>query len=511
MAGFQVVRSEDNVIEIERLPRVEEGSAFGWDDRISFGSGLGNFDPNIVFDFADWEARDIEPFLRQDYKARQILNVKKLPVESAERSIKPAKGDKGEFEWLQEKWDTDPLDGGCEQPLDYIINQAMSGVAYKRAYFEKTFEVDDDEKIFYKSIAFRPQTTCRLAREAKTGKLLGFQQQPFTPTLVRSWDDMLIDIPLKRAFIYIHGNAEDPMNGTSDLEIPYWCYKTKQKVMLLWFQFLEGVALPRLMIGANEIGDAQSIARQAVGLRNSGALPYAFAGGAQSVKIDTVDMSGKGADQFLQCINFLDKAAVDAVLAGFLNLTNSDKSGGGYSLSKDASDFYLQSEEALTRELATAVRRDVFAPVVRANFRNGKVPLLVFEPLADGDQGASIELLTAMIQTPPGSENPVPTEFVSELSEKVANELGLDGDKVAKAFTKASKAAKAKAALMGPMGASPTGQAVAGVAGAVNAAQTVVNGVKQAQGPQHDMKPLDPSTVTSPHGQEFLRSIGVPV
>ena len=90
--------------------------------------------------------------------------------------------------------------------------------------------------------------------------------------LVNHWP---IRVPRKRAFVYVHGKRLDPLSGTSDLEIAYWCYKTKQKLMFLWFQFLEGVSLPRTIVKANDITVAQQVAGQVSRLKSSGVLPVA--------------------------------------------------------------------------------------------------------------------------------------------------------------------------------------------------------------------------------------------
>lgn len=500
--SFQLIKSDDGVVELSKVPMHDEtGSSFGYGESLFFG-----WDNNVVLDYGDWQARDMQPFLTKDYKAKQILNVLQLPISSAKRSIKAAPGDKGEYEWLQSCWDADPLNGGCQTSLDFVIDQSLSAIAYRRAYFEKVFKRNKDGRVFYDKIAFRPQTTCRLAREPIHGDLVGFQQQKYGVTLQISdmGDIWPVNIPLQRAYIYIHGQRIDPINGTSDMDIPYWAYKTKQKIMLLWFQFLESVALPRIMVGAQDIGDARQIATQIAGLRNSGVAPYSFAGSSANVKMDTIDASGKGAEQFVTAISFLDGAAVDSVLAGFLNLTGTaaargfNATGGSYALSKDASDFFLQAVQAKTREIATSVRNDIFAPITRWNFgRDAAVPIFEFEPLNDEDKSSSITLLQAMItaSAAPNNTNPVPTEFVSELAEQVANYLGLDGDKVSQAFTKASADAKAAASQVSAQMASPAGQAVAGMSGAVNAASAATG--------------LNPSAVTTPHGKALLKTMGV--
>lgn len=495
MVDAQILRHEDRFLETGKAPPLEQedGSGFGWYDRLFFGYNID--DPRLVFQYTDWEARDLQPFLTKDYKARQIMNVLQLPIEFADHSFEAADGDKGELEWLKNFWELDPLNGGCKTPLDDIISQMTTAFAYKRAFFEKVFKQDDDGKIVYDKVAFRPQTTCRELRDVEHATFQGFEQEPYYLSLKESKLKPIV-IPKERAFVYLNGQRNDPINGMSDMEVPYWCYKTKQKIMLLLFQFLEGVSLPRQMVGAQELGVAQAIAGQMAKARNSGVIPYAVQGGSMAnVKIDTIDASGKGAEQFMQTINFLDGAAVDSVLAGFLNLTGTATralgNGGSYALSKDASDFFLQSESAITREISASVRGELFAPIVRANFgRNAAVPTYEFEPLNDEDKSNSIALLNSMIaaSAQPGSTNPVPTEFVSELSRQVGDYLGLDGDKIAVAFEKAASEAKVAAAAQSAAMASPAGQDVAAMSGATNLA----------------------SKVTSPHGLAVLKKLGVP-
>jgi hypothetical protein len=504
-----MLASEDRFLDTGKEPpmELETGSGFGWYDRMFFGYTIDN--PDLVFTYTDWEARDLQAYLKKDYKAKQIMNVLQLPIEYSERNFVAGKGDSGEFEWLQEYWQTDSFSGGCKVPLDYIISQATSAVAYKNAYFEKVFTHDDDGKIVYDTVAFRPQTTCRVLRDLEHAKFQGFEQEPYYLS-VKENKTKPIFIPKERAYVYMHGHRNDPINGTSDLEVPYWCYKTKQKIMLLWFQFLEGVSLPRLMVGAQELGVAQGISQQISKAKNSGVVPYAMQGGSNNVKIDAIDASGKGADQFVTAISWLDGSAVDSILAGFLNLTGTaaargfNATGGSYALSKDASDFFLQSLEAKSRELAFSLRKDLFAPLIRYNFgKNSVVPGFKFEPLNDEDKSSSIALLQAMIAAPAGSPNPVPTEFVSTLAEQVSDYLGLDGAMISKAFSSAAAAAKTQAAQMGPQGASPIGQQVAGVAGAVNAAQ---HAVTQANTPTSATSGA--AQVTSAHGKALLAALG---
>jgi hypothetical protein len=453
----------------------EEGSAFGWNDRMFFGWSQ----DGAVFDYGDWAARDMVKMMEKDYKAKQIESVLSLPIMSAERQIKGIKGDKGETEWMQGYWEADPVDGGCETDLDQIVGANTTAFTFKKSFNELVFKQGYEGKVVYKKVAFRPQTTCRTKRDPKNGNILGFEQEPYAVAPGIQLGFYPIQIPMERAYIYVHGQRLDPINGTSDLDIAHWCYKTKQKLLFLWMQFLENVSLPRTLVYAQDTELAKQIAGQIARLRGSGVVPIGTNGQPDAVKVDTLDLSGKGADQFREAIGWLDQAATHSVLAGFLDLTgaatNGIRGGGGgsYALSKDASDYYLQFEEAKCREIERSIRNDLFAPLIRYNFgRGGKVPKLKFEPLNTEDKSQQIAMLTAAMQMPPGGV--IPAEFIGMLSDQVATYFGMDGQKVNDLFVAQGKKAAAAAAAASAAGASAVGQGAATMAGVTNAATSLM-------------------------------------
>lgn len=469
----------------------EEGTQFGWGDRLFYG-----WQDGMVFDYGDWEARDLQEMMRRDYKARQIDNVLSLPIISATHTIDGIKGDTGESDWLNAYWsDDDMLSQGCETPLSQIIGLCTSAFVYKRAYFEKVWTVSPEGKQVYKRLSWRPQTTCQLARDPQDGSFQGFRQQAYftAPGIVNTSKSWPIYVKPQNSFVHIHGAKRDPLQGLSDLEIPYWAWKTKQKILFLWFQFLEGVSLPRTAVYATEQEDANRIAAQVAKAKSSAVIPIYTPAGPGSAKVESLDVSGKGADQFKQAIDWLDQCATNAVLAGFLDLTGQAANGrGSYALSNDASDFFLQSLEAKTTELASSLRRNLMAPLIRWNFGpKAKVPSFTFEPLSAEDKTQQITMLTDLMR----SRDPalVPDEFIGQLATNVADALGMDGEKIRTAFDKASAEAKAKAAAMSAAGASLPGQQVAGAAGAVNAA-----GALMARKPPSGPKPPSVAGINTP-------------
>lgn len=461
MAGGAVVRLAD----FQGPPPLdlEEGSGFGFYERLFLTWRDGK-----VFDYGDWHARDIVDAISKDYKLAQLEQVLSGPIESVEGHIKPAKNDSGQAEWFRSFLEADEFSGGMETPLDLIRAQMTSAIAYKKAYFEKVWTRgtgDFEGKYVYSKIGFRPASTCRSIRTPQ-GKLIGFEQDPwFTGAAGGSINEgQMIEIPMKRAVIHVHGQRRDPINGLSDMDVPYWCYKTKQKVLFLWLQYGEQAALPRVVVKAQELGIAQQAAGQVARLKNSGVLPVAAPNGPDSLDVSTLDISGKGGEQFKLMIDWLDQAAVQANLAGFLQLTDYQKSGGSYALSTDASDFFLQRLEAKKHEIERTIRAQIFAPLSFVNWGPGaSVPHYDLDPLNTEDVGPQVAMLQALLA---GRDPSVlPGEFIEEIAVLVSERWGIDPAKMRTAFQSAQKRAEdqAKQQALNPLGVK-----AAGVAGAVN-------------------------------------------
>jgi hypothetical protein len=64
-----------------------------------------------------------------------IEQVLTLPVRGAPRTIEPAKGDKGEAEFVQSVLMTPNQDGGMKTPISELVGQITSAQVFRRAFF----------------------------------------------------------------------------------------------------------------------------------------------------------------------------------------------------------------------------------------------------------------------------------------------------------------------------------------------------------------------------------------
>jgi hypothetical protein len=339
--------------------------------------------------------------------------------------------------------------------------------AYKKAFFEKVWTTDKESGgQRYDKIAWRPPATCAVVRDPKTGAFRGFRQMP-----IRIDGTEEKKFGPQRAFVYIHGTHRDPMEGVSDLHVTQWCYRTKQKIRFLWYQYLEGQSLPKTIVKNDDETAAVEAARKIVGLRNGGIVGLGSAN-----DVEPLESNGRGASEFKAAMQWLDSEASASVLAGFTDLGAAAAAGtGSFALSKDQTDFFQLSREAEKLEMQDYINTYLIAPLMFWNFGpNEPAPCFEFGPIDQEDATQAIALLQATAQTPV-NQSVLPQEFFDELTLRVAGFLDLDVVTVREGLTKKREQAE-KMARENP---NPIIQQHAPVAGVKAAVDTVTNAVQQ--------------------------------
>lgn len=449
----------------------EIGTTFDYGQRLFayFGSG-------DVFDYGEWKSRDMSQMLVRDGQAAALESVLTLPIRQAKWAIEPHAKDRGEADFVHDVLVAPREAGGMTVPMREIIGQLTSAQIYRKAFFEKVWEIRPGGKVGYSKLAFRPTATCEVKRNAKTAVFDGFRQQVwlFGGVLKTSGQRVpgYVDIPVQRSYVYIHGKHREPLTGTSELDLCYWCYQTKLKLLFLWYNFLEQQSLPKVITYGQDQPEANSRADDVASMRQSAVVGW-VAPRDGSKAFDVLETSGKGAEQFNQALTFLETWQTSSVLAGFTGLASLASLGrGSMALSQDQSAFFLKSREAVVQEIQSSITHDVIAPLVLYNFgRNANYPKFKFGPLTEENMQSIVGLFQAMsvapaLQVPPG--------FLDILTERVATVLDLDVNAVHKIVMAGAKERAQQAQQQAPPGVPP--QAAAGIGaltGGVNAATRI--------------------------------------
>jgi hypothetical protein len=375
--------------------------------------------------------------LSRDGVSASLEAVLTLPIRQADFFIEKGDGDKGETEFARSVLMTPDTAGGMVTPMSQVIGQVTTAQWARRSFFEKVWGLrDKDGRVIYRKIAYRPPATCQARFNDRSGEENGFRQQVwlFGGNLMLSSKQKVpgyVDIPRVRSYIYTHNKHREPLTGASEMEVCYFAYQTKLKLLWMWLNFLESQSMPRLIVYGNDQPEATRNADDISQLKASGivGLPHPIQGQKMFDSIESPDAG----TFFREAMSFLENWQIMSVLAGFLGLAGVATGGrGSYALSQDQSDFFLKSRQAVAMEMAESLSYDVVRPLVMLNFgANATFPKCRFGPLQD-EQVQQLMTLFGQIVAAPALH--IPIQIVDLLTERMASVLQLDVDQVHKAL-----------------------------------------------------------------------------
>lgn len=390
-------------------------------------------------------ANKVQEMLRTDGTAAQVFEALTLPILSANWELTTPKGDTGQAELVRDNLMRPGVEGGMSTPWEAFMAQMTMATAVKRSYHEKVWHRDpEDGKVKYTKLAWRPPGACELIRDIGSGEVLGFRQyMDFGLKMKASTrrdmitKDGYVEIPARRAVVYIHGQRIDPTDGASSMEVTYNCWQLKQKVLDLWFTFLGATALPRVIAYGADSTQANNNARQIAQLKSAGVIGMVRPDDPTQKIWDMLDTSGAtGSAEFANMVAYLDSAMTHSILAGFLELTRqavaqrgTGSARGSAALNESAQDMYMQSRWAVAKEMAETINSQVIGPMVWANYGlDAPVPQFKINQINSDQAQEAVALLTALSTS---QTLQVPNGFIELLVEKAASYLGIDEQKIA--------------------------------------------------------------------------------
>lgn len=453
-----------------------------------------------VFDVGDWRARDMDEMLKRDGDAVMIEQALTLLPKSTTYGLEAAAKDRGEHDLIMAQLFQPKYAGGYDPGMTTVIGQMAEAAVYRKAFFEKEYDLVDG-KVVLKKLAWRPPTTCDLRRNSQTAAMDGFLQRAwwFSPGAAGSplrtkgqlssakaasvggskftgW----IPIPKQRAFVYIHGLHRAPLTGASDMDITYWAFKQKQKISFLWFQFIETQAHPKLVAYGTTQDDANEIASSLAAMKSSAVAGFERPPGGARL-FDVIQSSGNGSGEFTSALAYLSSFQAKSVLASFLELGGaaqmSQGSGsfgirGSYALAESQSKFFLRARQGQVNEMTDAFTTDVIAPLCILNFGpDAAIPKLTAAPLTEADGSLIVNTLNALAVA---QDLRVPDAYVDLIAAKAGDVLDLSAEKVNQALRQQSSMAMQQAAQLSATAASPIGQGAAKIAASTKTASRAI-------------------------------------
>ncbi len=471
LVQFPDLRKSDR----NKLLGAELGTQFDFGQRLFAYYGQGD-----VFDYGEWNSRDMKAMFKRDGQCSALELVLTLPIREADYMIMPGKGDKGEAQLAHDVIMTPDTDGGMRTPITELVGQVTSGQIFRRAFFEKVWKLrEDDGRVVYDKLAFRPPATCQARYDDRNAVPHGFRQQVWlfgSSTKVQKGQKVpgYVDIPQIRSYIYTHMKHREPLVGASEMDIAYWCYQTKMKLLYLWYYFLENQAMQRLIVYGNDQPEANTRADDVAALKGAGVVGLVHPTDGQKA-FEQIPIDGGAGAYFKDALGFLEQWQIGSVLAGFMGLTGSSTGGkGSYALSQDQSSFYLKSRQAVAKEIAESITYDIVRPMIMLNFGpKAAFPRFKFGPLQDEQIQALLTLFGQMAAAPVLH---VPIPVFDLITERMASILQLDVDQVHQALASTANQRAEQLAAQAPPGMP---QQAAQQLGALNGAVSGALGLAQ--------------------------------
>ena len=324
---------------------------------------------------------------RSDGMIKAILRVCCLPLLGAKWTVEPVDEKDSQGIDIAKKVEANLLTG-MSLPWEKCLFQILQYLSFGFYAFEKIWEKPEapqpeELQIKIKKLAPRHPKTIKKWIFDENGGLQELEQWAYFNVNDASTYKQ-VKIPIDKLIIFINEQEGDNYEGVSILRPCYKHWKIKETIYNISNIGIERMAVGYPIIKFNEkffeLSDTEQTTLKEVAddvLNNyrvnekSGAkLPYQMELDIKEGKLNI------GAIDRL--IWHHDNKIAQSVLANFLVLGESG--GGSFALSKDQSDFFLQSLEAVGRDICSTVNNFLVKPLVDYNFDNvTSYPELNFE------------------------------------------------------------------------------------------------------------------------------------
>jgi hypothetical protein len=372
--------------------------------------------------------RQLVSMRRQDGQARALYRLVTMPMLAALKnaSIVSEDGEIGgtdESKFISDMFFLPASVGGMTHTFNRFAQQLLLSTFDGFTAHEMIYWSPDsgplEGKYTLRKLDWRPPETLTFLLDGQ-GEFNGFRQRTFFQG--RTID---VKIPKDRAFYYACGEAERPFYGVSMFESAFWHFDKKQKVY-----YIAHLAAQRSAVGTR-IGTMPPSPNAAD--KNNFVKALRDLGLAQYIVCPSADwtVTNLKEDQhfdFLGYINHHNNQMSKSVLASWFD-DNTGKGGGESTLvdfGTQNDETFMMQEEAIMEEMAQAINNHIIPRFIDWNFGSSKYPLFKWGQLTE-DQKAAVQTTFNSLAAAGQNANITP-EFMLELEQKFAADLGLDID-----------------------------------------------------------------------------------
>lgn len=351
---------------------------------------------------------------KNDGEVQAIVRLLTLPIKATPIHIVPAKGDKGERDFIETVFLTPPYLGGMTTPLPLIIADMTRAIFEGFRLYEKVARIIEDGKykgkVGWRKLAPRDAQTIEL----KADKYGGFNGARQEATLGNEMIE--VDIPPEKCMLFTFQKEKHWLYGESILKTAYYHYDKKHKLYYISHKKAEidTTGLKILKINQTTTSAERESAEEVVdtlGVNTRVTLP-------PGIELE-IQRGGESGFNVLPLIehhnNQMSKSALVQVL-------DQVKYAYPYGKGTPASQYVDLAIQSIMKEMEATLNVYAIAPLIDWNFGTQAYPEIKFEKLADSSQAFLREVFTQIIK----KGDTLPDGFIEEVVSETAKALRLE-------------------------------------------------------------------------------------
>jgi hypothetical protein len=330
---------------------------------------------------------------KSDGTVRSLVLAVTLPVRAANWFIKPASEDAQDQEIAE--FVKDALFNAPKFTFDDFLRHALLSLPFGVMPFEKVFgtrAIEGKERIAWDKLA--PRMPRSIQKWAIAGGAFGITQN--------TSEGKPVGIPGDKLIVFVNEMEGENWWGVSILRAPYkhWFIKnTIYKIDAIAFE-RQGLGVPYAKLPEGATASDQAKAETI--LKNLRANSHAYIVEPHDFEIGFKDMQSDKTRDPQNSIAHHNREIMKSGLAQFLELGAASSAGtsGSRALSEDHSDLFLQSLEAVARNIAATFNKQAIKELVDLNFDNVQAyPALDFEGITETDAKALSDAYKTLVDT----------------------------------------------------------------------------------------------------------------
>ena len=411
MAFFNFIQKKKNI-----KPKKEKGKVLSISD---FVKELGIGREGVIGSYQTEENPDnLKPqdyieMQQNDGEVQAIVRLLTLPIISTPLYVSPAKGDKGERDFIENAFFSNANVGGMTTPLPFIIADMTRGIFEGFRVYEKVAQIIETGKykgkVSWRKLAPRDAQTVTLKTDEHGGFNGVYQEATLGDKTVE------VDIPTQKCMLFTFQKEKHWLYGESILKTAYYHYDKKHKLYYISHKKAEidATGLKVLRVDQTTNSEERAAAEEVVdtiGVNTRVTLP-------PGIELE-IQRGGESGFNLMPLINHHNDQMAKSALVQVLDQV---KYAYPYGKGTPASQYVDLSITSIMKQMEATLNTYAVNPLIDINFGSGAYPEIKFEKLADSSTAFLKDVFSQIMKD--GYE--IPDGFINEVVAETAKTLKL--------------------------------------------------------------------------------------